>query len=229
MKVTAAGHKPTRLKTLLAALMATGALAAGAQALAPATALAVDDENTNGTCHPGFGFMPPGKGLDDNGNICSLEGSGGDSGGGSSDGDSSGGGSSDGGTGSGGGFHTGDLCADYGLCDDPVKDKPWEPKDGWDALDEEEADQADEALGKKPLSGGQPPQRPGGGRPRDPCEGSLRRFIAAPEGDEEDRALQEWRRCVLEHRNDRTITARLDHGHRKKSARRHAARSKDRA
>jgi hypothetical protein len=134
---------------------------------------------------PRLRFMPPGQGLDDNGNVCSLEGSGGDSGGGSSDEGSSGGG-----IGGSGGFHTGDLCADYGLCDDPAKDKQWEPKDGWDALDEGEADQADEALGKKPPNAGRPHQRPDGGRPQELVRISFGAFIAAPEGDEEDRAPQ---------------------------------------
>lgn len=214
-------------KTALAMLAATAALIGCAQVLAPSSAAAMDDQNNGSGCQPGFGFMPPGMGLDDNGNFCEMEGAGGGVGGsgGGSGGDSSGGGSGD-----SGGFHTGDLCADYGLCDDDDgfengddyyddlddcayggdcggdSDKGWNPKDGWDASDDEEADAADEILGKKPPAG--TPHGPGG-QPQRPCDHLFRAFAGAKKGPEEDAAWQRLKECLREHQND-GITARIE-------------------
>ncbi len=230
-------------KTALAMLAATAALIGCAQLLAPSSAAAMDDQNNGSGCQPGFGFMPPGMGLDDNGNFCTMEDSGGGEAGsgGGSGGDSSGG-SSEGPD----RFHTGDPCLDYGLCDDDGfengddyyddlddcayggacggdSDKGSNPKGGWDASDDEEADAADEVLGKKPPAGTL--QGPGG-QPVRPCDNLFRAFASAKKGPEEDAALQRLRECLREHQND-GITARIEtRKGKKKSAKRRSRTSR---
>jgi hypothetical protein len=118
----------------------------------------------------------------------------------------------------------GDVCARYGACD-PPKGSGSEPKGGWDASDKEEADAAEEALGKE--SAPEKPTKVPARWWKEPKKGfCLERYMdwqQAIDTPGEDAALQAFQECISEHAKDPTITARANHptkGQRKRGARR---------
>jgi hypothetical protein len=211
--------RPWRWTTLLAMLSATALLAAAAQLLAPAPASAMTEEEGAGDpqCQMLFWWDIEACDEDEDGG-----GGGGSSGDGSSgDGSydpcaefghcSSGDPGDQGGSGSPSDDPHGDVCARYSACDASAKDPRWEPKDGWVASDEEEADAAEEALGEADQRALERNMlRRAAGAERRPCEDRFRNFVHAPAGEDEDAAFQQWRECLLEHRNDRRDLPRAD-------------------